>query len=93
MAVYRPDLRAYVNPNLLGPLPTFISFIHIAVFWWLPIFLFIKLGFKGVLLWVVLLGIGGAATKLSGLVTLLGIHFWLATIASIIGITFTVLVL
>jgi hypothetical protein len=88
-ASYRPELRANVNSSILGGLPTIISFLHIPVFLWLPIFLVIQEGFSGLLVWLGFMVGAWILTSITGIVALLVIHFWLATIASVIGVYLT----
>lgn len=91
VASYKPELSANVNSSILGCFPTIISFLHIPVFFfWLSIFLIIQEGFGGFLVWLGLMVGAWILTSITGLFALLVIHFWLATIASIIGVYLTV---
>ncbi|AZT83649.1 hypothetical protein EHN06_08905 [Marinobacter sp. NP-4(2019)] len=90
IASYKPELRVNVNQSILGGLPTLISFLHIPVFFWLPIFLVMQEGFSGLLVWLGFMVGAWILTSLTGIVAILVIHFWLATIASVVGIYLTV---
>ena len=90
IASYRPELRANVNSSILGGLPTLINILHIPVFFWLPIFLVNQDGVSGLLVWLGFMVGAWVFTSLTGLVTILVIHFWLATLASFFGVYLTV---
>ncbi len=90
VASYKPELRANINSSILGGLPTFICFLHIPIFFWLPIFLIIQEGISGLSVWIGLMIGAWILTSITGLVAILVIHFWLATLASLIGMYLTV---